>query len=292
MKLPGSARGFALTITGRGELCAVDPYKGALAALGEATRNLACVGSPILAITDGLNNGPPSDPFENRRLSETIKGLADGLTALEIPVTGGNVSLYNATAAGAIPPTPMVGAIGVVEDVSRVPRGELTSDLVLVLLGTPSTQPATSAYGRVASGQLAGGAVSVDLAADRRLSTLFVEAIRRGMVRFAKDAGAGGLLVALAKACCRGRMGAAIAWPYPGRLDWQVFGEGSGLAWAGLEPRFADAFVAMAKNCGVPAERVGTSGGTRLSMKTGETSVLDASLEGLRKAFTAAETRG
>src|SRR5262249_11428049 len=93
MKLPGSKRGFALTITGRGELCAVDAHAGAMAAMGEATRNLACVGAPIMAITDGLNNGPPSDPVENRRLSDTIKGLADGLRALEIPVTGGNVSL-------------------------------------------------------------------------------------------------------------------------------------------------------------------------------------------------------
>ncbi len=292
MKLPGSARGFALTITGRGELCAVDPYKGSLAALGEATRNLACVGAPIMAITDGINHGPPSDPVENKKLTETIRGLADGLKALEIPVTGGNVSLYNATADGAIPPTPMVGAIGVVDDVSRVPRGELAGDLALILCGTPSATPMTSAYGRIASGQLAGSQVSVDLAADKRLANLLVDAIRRGMVSFAKDAGAGGLLTALGKACARGRMGATLSWVFEGRLDWHFFGETSGVAWVGVAPRFADAFLAMAKTCGVAAMRLGSSGGSRLTIKTGESSVLDVSVDALRKAFSGGAERG
>ena len=245
-----------------------------------------------MAITDGINHGPPSDPIENKRLSETIDGLTEGLTALGIPVTGGNVSLYNATADGAIPPTPMVGAIGVVEDVSRVPRAELTADLALILCGTPLATPMTSAYGRIASGQLAGSSVNVDLAADKRLAQLLVDAIRRGMVSFAKDAGAGGLLVALAKGCARGRMGATVSWAFEGRLDWHFFGETSGVAWVGVEPRFADAFLAMAKTSGVAAMRVGNTGGNRLTIKTGEASVLDVSVDNLRKAFTSSAERG
>lgn len=282
MKLPASKRGFALTITGRGELCAVDPRRGALAALGEATRNLACVGAEIMAITDGINHGPPSDPVENRRLSETIDGISEGLVALGIPVTGGNVSLYNATSAGAIPPTPMIGAIGVVEDVSQVPHSVLADGLVLYLCGKPYDTPYTSVYGRLSTGQRAAGKVDVDLNEDKALAQVLVAAIRQGIVKFAKDAGAGGLAVALAKACVRGSTGAQVDWPHVSpRVDWQLFGEQSGLAWVGVSQADAAKFEATAKAKRYPVARVGIAGGTQLRISNH----IDVSVEVLRGAF-------
>ena len=283
MKLPGSSRGFALTITGRGELCAVDPRRGAMSALGEATRNLACVGATIMAITDGINHGPPSDPIENKRLSETIDGLTEGLTALGIPVTGGNVSLYNATSAGAIPPTPMIGAIGVVEDVSKVPHGALADGLALFVLGKPFDTPYTSVYGRLTTGQRVAGKVDIDLAADKALASVIVDGVRQGIVKFAKDAGAGGLITALAKACIRGGVGAQIDWPFVSKhCDWQLFGEQSGLAWVGVLPEDAAKLEAIAKAKRYPIARVGISSGVTLRVSN----TIDVSLATLRGAFT------
>lgn len=285
-KLPDSHRGFALTINGRGDVCGSDAYLGAKAALAEATRNLACVGAPILAITDGLNNGSPSNPIENRRLTETIRGLADGLRELAIPVTGGNVSLYNESTHGAIPPTPMVGAIGIVEDVRGVPSASFSPGDVVFLLGQPMGEPVHSAYGRVRSGMLVGHAPSVDLALDAKLARFLVAQIGAGRVRAAKDGSIGGLGVALAKLALRGKTGAVLRWPHKaGRLDWALFGEVSGTAWVSVAPHDAEVFEREAQQSAVPVAQVGTTGGTRLTIE----GLIDVSLADLARAHAGAK---
>jgi len=261
-RLPGSTRGYAISLVGDGARCASDPYHGTQALLGEALRNLACVGAEAIAVSDGLNIGSPSDPVEFARLSEVIRGLGDGLRRLGLPVTGGNCSLYNESPAGAIPPTPMIGMVGVIDDIAAVPAASWEPGQVVILLGTPPSQPAYSAYGHLVAG-VGDPAPSVDLEADLRLAGLLVEQCRLGRIGAAKDGATGGLAVALAKLALRSGVGVTIhgAWSH-----WALFGEGSGVAWASTTEEHAAAIVDRAAEHGVAAEVIGTVGGERVSV--------------------------
>ncbi|MEE8410672.1 MAG: phosphoribosylformylglycinamidine synthase subunit PurL [Myxococcota bacterium] len=291
MKLPDSKRGFAMTITGRGDIVAAGPYDGARAALGEACRNLACAGAEIIAITDGLNMASPQVPEENRKLIDVIAGLKDGLETLGIPVTGGNVSLYNESKKGPIPPTPMVGAIGIVEDVTRVPAAAVAQGETLFLLGQPSGEPVASRYGAHRSGAPIGEPPSVDLEADKKLAALLVDQCRHGQIAAAKNGGQGGLAVALAKLCLRGGVGAEVTFletTIHGRSDWWLFGEYPATAWITTQPSLADAFESAARQAGVPIARAGQIGGDRLRME----GLFDVPLGELHRAFAARDARG
>ena len=261
-RLPGSTRGYAVSLVGDGARCASDPYHGTQSLLGEALRNLACVGAEAIAVSDGLNVGSPSDPVEFARLSEVIRGLGDGLRALGLPVTGGNCSLYNESPAGAIPPTPMIGMVGVVDDIAAVPAASWEPGQVVILLGTPPSRPAYSAYGRLVAG--AGDpAPAVDLEADLRLAGLLVEQCRLGRITAAKDAATGGLAIALAKLALRSGVGVTIHGEWNA---WGLFGEGSGAAWVTTSEEHAAAILDRAADRGVAAEVIGTVGGERLSI--------------------------
>ena len=261
-RLPGSIRGYAISLVGDGARCASDPYRGTQALLGEALRNLACVGAEAIAVSDGLNVGSPSDPVEFARLSEVIRGLGDGLRALGLPVTGGNCSLYNESPAGAIPPTPMIGMAGVIDDISTVPSGSWVPGQVVILLGTPPSRPAYSAYGQLVAGR-GDPAPAVDLDADLRLAGLLVEQCRLGRIAAAKDAAAGGLAIALAKLALRSGIGVTIDGDWSA---WGLFGEGSGAAWVSTSEEHAAAILDRATDRGVAAGVIGTVGGERLSV--------------------------
>lgn len=283
--LPSSVRGYALTITGRGDVCAADPYLGAKAALGEACRNLACVGARLIAITDGLNMGSPTDPVENLRLSETIRGLADGLKELEIPVTGGNVSLYNESPRGAIPPTPMIGAVGTLEDVQRVPDGYLNDGDLLFALGELDDAPAYSAYGNLMA-ERGRPHPSVALEHDRRLAGFLCAAVDQHLVRAGKDAGRGGLAVALAKLAVGSSVGVDIDITFSGRLDRALFGESSGLAWIAVHPEDEERVVQLAQSHRLPAQVAGRAGGQSVRIA----GLLETKLDALRESFYGARS--
>lgn len=263
IKLPGSRKGFALALASRGDLCDADPYSGTQALLGATCRDLACVGAEMVAITDGLNLASPRDPIENRKLSEVVRGLKEGLEFLEVPVTGGNVSLYNESPKGPIPPTPMVGALGLIEDLDHIPQIGWGPDELVFWLGEPVTTPHTSRFGRWQT-HARGGRPAVDLAADRALARLLIAQIRAGVIRSAKDAGAGGLGIALAKLCLRGRLGARVRLPEAGRQDWWLFGESSGCAVVTTAAGSAQALWDAAQTAGVVIRRAGSTGGAHL----------------------------
>jgi phosphoribosylformylglycinamidine synthase subunit PurL len=281
-KLPDSKRGYALTVTGRGEVCGVDPYLGAQAAIADGMRNLACAGAEMVAVTDGLNMGSPRDPVENLRLRDTIRGLGDALRTLGLPVTGGNVSLYNESPRGAIPPTPMVGSLGLIDDIARVPRGRWHEGEILFLLGWPSDAPALSTYGRRRSGEV-GPAPLVDLAAEKRLAGFLVAEARAGRVRGAKGTGQGGLGVALAKLAVRSGIGAVldIQELRMTRWDWFFFGEHPAQAWATVASGDTKAFGDAARKAGVPCLQLGTATGDTLVLA----GVIDVAVVELARAF-------
>ena len=285
LKLPDSERGFALSISSRGDLCSHDPFLGAQATLAESARNLACTGAMPIAITDGLNIASPRDPVENKKLEQVIAGLKAGLEALEIPVTGGNVSLYNESPVGPIPPTPMVGSIGRIDKLEHVPFAHASAGDVVILLGTPKETPTASYYGNQQTGHLVGGKVDVDFNAEKKLIGFLLQETKKQSIRAAKDVGRGGLGVALAKLCARAQQGAQIdAFDSEGRADWKLFGETAATAWALVSPDNADAVLAAAAEHGVPAKVTGRVGGDVLRVNG---TSLDMPLEALIETYNA-----
>lgn len=285
LKLPESTRGFALVITGRGDVCAADAMMGAQAAVADAYRSLACAGAHMMAITDGLNMASPRDPLENRKLHDVIMGLGEALRALDIPVTGGNVSLYNESPAGPIPPTPMVGGIGIVEDIHNVPKSGIAPGHALFLVGDLSDVPTQSVYGRMRTGAV-GPAAKVDLAAEKRVGEFIVAQSQLGRIKAAKEMGQGGIAVALAKLCIRGNCGVRASLPAHvqiQRADWALYGEYPALLWATVEKQHVHAFAAAAKNLGVTVHHAGETGGDVLAIGD----VLTIAVSDLHAAYTA-----
>ncbi|WP_199424408.1 phosphoribosylformylglycinamidine synthase subunit PurL [Actinotalea solisilvae] len=208
--------GVALATDANGRYAKLDPYAGAQLALAEAHRNVATSGARPLAVTDCLNFGSPEDPDAMWQLVRAIEGLADACLELGIPVTGGNVSLYNGTGEpgtidSSIHPTPVVGVLGVLDDVARAtPSGWRLPGQAIYLLGATRGELDGSAWADVVHGQLGGLPPQVDLAAERTLAAILVNASRDGLVDAAHDLSEGGLAQGLVEACLRYGTGARV----------------------------------------------------------------------------------
>ncbi|WP_129336460.1 phosphoribosylformylglycinamidine synthase subunit PurL [Cellulomonas endophytica] len=208
--------GVALATDANGRFAKLDPYTGAQLALAEAYRNVATSGARPLAVTDCLNFGSPEHPDTMWQLVEAIRGLADACAELEVPVTGGNVSLYNGTGEpgridSAIHPTPVVGVLGVIDDVAEAVRsGWTTAGQAVLLLGVTRDELDGSAWADVVHDQLGGVPPAVDLAAERRLAQVLAHAARDGLVDAAHDLSEGGLAQALVESCLRYGVGVQV----------------------------------------------------------------------------------
>jgi phosphoribosylformylglycinamidine synthase len=208
--------GVALATDANGRYAKLDPYTGAQLALAEAYRNVAASGAKPLAVTDCLNFGSPEDPASMWQLVQAIEGLADACALLGVPVTGGNVSLYNGTGEpgkidSAIHPTPVVGVLGVIDDVAEAtPSGWTTPGQSVYLLGTTRPELDGSAWADVAHAHLGGTPPQVDLEAERRLATVLVRASRDDLVDAAHDLSEGGLAQALVESSLRYGVGVQV----------------------------------------------------------------------------------
>ena len=255
--------GIALATDGNGRYCALDPYQGTQLALAEAYRNVAMTGAVPLAVTNCLNFGSPEDPAVMWQLAEAVRGLADGCQTLGIPVTGGNVSLYNQTGATAIHPTPVIGVLGVHDDVRRrLAAGFSTGGAQLVLLGVTRPEFGGSSWADVAHQHLGGRPPAVDLEAERRLAALTAAAAADGVLASAHDLSEGGLAVALAESCLRGGLGCEVT--LPGDPFTALFSESAGRALVSVAPGQEAAFSKLCARHGVPLTVLGVAGGDSL----------------------------
>jgi len=271
IRIKGTRRAIALCTDGNGRAVLLDPRAGAARCVAEAARNVACAGATPIAVTDCLNFGNPEKPHVYYQLREAVLGIADACRAFEAPVVSGNVSLYNESLTGAVAPTPVIGMLGLIEDVERVVRlaFQAAGDAVL-LLGAPAAQPAStlggSEYLAVAHGREAGP-VTVDLNAEVRLVRLLTAAAARGLLRSAHDCSDGGLAVALAESAIAGGLGVDASGADLGaRVDAALFGEAGARAVVSARPADLAALRALASQHGVPATPLGTLGGDRLRL--------------------------
>jgi phosphoribosylformylglycinamidine synthase len=265
VRLRGTDRAVALKVDCNGRHCYLDPREGAKAAVAEAARNVACTGARPLAITNNLNFGNPTRPEVYHQLRESVAGMGEACRALQTPVTGGNVSLYNENPRGAIYPTPVVGMVGLVESLAHVTRATFRAPAgggegdAIVLLGDNTDELGGSEYLARVHGVVAGLPPRVDLDGHRRLIDALLDAVRAGHVRSAHDTSDGGLAVALAECCMAGeeRVGAEVdlsTWSaLPPRA--LLYGETHGRVVVSTDA--PDAVVAAAAAHGVPARVVG-----------------------------------
>jgi phosphoribosylformylglycinamidine synthase II len=255
--------GIALATDGNGRYCRLDPYLGTQLVLSEAYRNVAATGARPLAVTNCLNFGSPEDPAVMWQFAEAVRGLADGCAALGVPVTGGNVSFYNQTGTTAVHPTPVIGVLGVHDDVRRrLSIGFGAGDADLVLLGHTGAEFGGSAWAHVRHGHLGGRPPVPDLAAERRLAGLLAAAAAAGLLSAAHDLSDGGLAVALAESCLRGRTGCRVR--LPGDPFTWLFSESAARAIVAVRPGSETAFAELRAAYGVPGETIGWTGGDAL----------------------------
>jgi len=270
VKLDGLKRALALTTDCTPRYCAADPEVGGMQAVAEAWRNLTAVGARPLAITDNMNFGNPEKPEIMGQFAAAIRGMAAACEALDFPVVSGNVSLYNETEGRAILPTPTIGGLGVLEDAAKAVGLALPPWLDIVLIGVTRGWLGQSLWLRELTGREDGAPPPVDLAAERANGDFVRTHILAGTIRACHDVSDGGLLVAVAEMALASGQGMRLsAHPrdIPGHAYW--FGEDQGRYVVAVPD--AAAFVRVAEAAGIPALRIGTSGGQDLTLPDGGT---------------------
>ncbi|GAA5177177.1 phosphoribosylformylglycinamidine synthase subunit PurL [Rugosimonospora acidiphila] len=278
-----SGLGVALSVDGNGRYSRLDPYAGAQLALAEAYRNVAATGATPLAVTNCLNFGSPEDPQVMWQFAEAVRGLADGCLELGIPVTGGNVSFYNQTGAVAINPTPVVGVLGVLDNVAeRVPMGLRNNGDVLILLGDTRTELSGGEWAWVVHQHLGGRPPKVDLAREKLLGTVIAAAAERGLLSAVHDLSDGGLAQTLVEASLRHGVGATVALPEGIDPAVALFSESTGRALAVVPAGHDKAFTALAEEHGLPWTPLGVVGGSAVAVRD----QFDIPLDELRTAWT------
>jgi phosphoribosylformylglycinamidine synthase len=269
VRVKGTKRALAMSVDGNGRYCRLDPRQGAKLAVAEAARNVACAGALPIGATNCLNFGNPERPAIMWQFAEAVAGIGEACVALDTPITGGNVSLYNETDGQAILPTPVIGVVGLLDDASTaLARVFPEAGLDIVLLGSNPGELGGSEYLSTLAGVLAGHPPALDLAAERALHLLVVALAAERLARSAHDCADGGLAVALAECCFDSRgVGASVMVP-PASSDGGVsleaatlFGESASRVILSVNPSHTDTVMARARAVGVPAARIGVTGG-------------------------------
>jgi phosphoribosylformylglycinamidine synthase II len=288
VRVKGTNRALAMSTDGNGRYTYLDPRRGAQLALAEAARNVACAGGYPIGATNCLNFGNPERPEIMWQFVEAVEGLGEACRALEIPITGGNVSLYNETDGQAIYPTPIIGVVGLIDDASAtVSRTFKQAGDEIVALGENLGELGGSEYLRTLHGLVQGQPPALDLAKERALIALLVRAAGERLLQSAHDCSDGGLAVTLAEcAFDTGGIGLEADAAAAGSAAATLFGESASRAVVSVKPEHVGRLMSMAAELGVPAARIGRTGGPRIVISIAGTPELSCSLEDAEQRWT------
>jgi phosphoribosylformylglycinamidine synthase len=289
LRIKGTSKAIALKSDVNPFFCACDPYRGAAIAVAEAARSIAATGARPLAVTDCVNFGNPERPEIMGQFEAAVRGLSDACRALSVPVVSGNVSFYNETDGRPIPPTPTVGMVGLLEDVSRHVRIPFrrAGDRI-GLLGETRDELGASEFLRSVHGRDDGPCPEVDLDAERRLIDLLVRLAEERRLASAHDVSDGGLAVALAECAMESGLGVEIRLEPGLRPSALLFGETTGRAVITFSVEEESAVRSSAEAARVPFRVIGRVGGERLLIEVGSRALVDEPLPALRELWTTA----
>ncbi|MFB3139989.1 MAG: AIR synthase-related protein, partial [Candidatus Acidiferrales bacterium] len=297
LRLKGSRRGLALTVDGNGRWCRLDPQRGAQLAVAEAARNLVAVGARPLAVTNCLNFGNPEKPEIMGQFSAVIDGMAEACRVFGTPVTGGNVSFYNETRGQGIHPTPVIGMLGLLDNVERaLGSGFRVTGSAIVLLGGKSgvehaPEPAfsSSEYARLIYGVTGGEPPEIDLAYEKRVQDCVLEAHRRALLAAVHDISDGGLLVALAECCFAAEPARGVAVTLGGKqpLEAVLFGEEPSRLLLEVDEKQLAELLRLAREYQVEARQLGWTSAGEFRVHFNRQVVLEEDIATLREVWQA-----
>jgi phosphoribosylformylglycinamidine synthase II len=300
VRVKGTARALAMSVDGNGRFGYLNPREGAKLAVAEAARNVACAGALPVGATNNLNFGNPEKPEIMWQFAEAVAGIGEACRALDIPITGGNVSLYNETDGKAVLPTAVLGVVGLIEDASKVvTRTFKRAGASVVLLGASRGELGGSEYLKTLHGVIRGAVPALDLDAERRLQALLVDLASHGLVLSAHDCAEGGLTVTLAECTfdtngigvevdvASAGDGLAEGWS----IDATLFGESPSRVVVSTGLNQVDDLLAAARAADVPAAVIGTTGGSRVVVRVAGRPAIDVAVAAAEQIWATALER-
>ncbi|HLG13240.1 MAG TPA: phosphoribosylformylglycinamidine synthase subunit PurL [Blastocatellia bacterium] len=290
LRIKETRRALAMTLDSNARYCQADPRAGARLVVAEACRNLVVSGARPLALTNCLNFGSPEKPEVMWQFSETIDGMAEACNAFGTPVTGGNVSFYNETDGRGVYPTPVIGMVGIVEDLRHITTQWFKHDgRVIILLGTTGDDLGASEYAIAAHGELRGAPPRLDLETERRVQETCLKVIQEGLVESAHDCSDGGLSVALAECCFssyrRASLGCAV--DLVGNLCEAalLFAESPSRIILSATDENADPILDTARDSGVAASAIGRTGGKRFAISVNGRPIINRPIDAVEDVW-------
>ncbi|MEF2246517.1 phosphoribosylformylglycinamidine synthase subunit PurL [Paenibacillus sp. IITD108] len=282
----GTRKALAMTTDCNGRYVYLDPEVGGRIAVAEAARNIVCSGAEPLAITDNLNFGNPEKPEVFWQLEKAADGISEACVTLNTPVIGGNVSLYNENAEGAIFPTPVIGMVGLMQDIDHITtQGFKAEGDVVILLGETKAEFGGSELQYVLDGKISGRPPVIDLAVEKKTQDAVLAAIKQGLVASAHDLAEGGLAVAIAESSMSGGIGAQIELQSELRTDHLLFSESQSRILLSAKPDKAAALQALLAEQGVVHAQIGTVTGKDVAIKVNGKSAIQSSVQQLEKVW-------
>lgn len=289
IRVRGSKKGIALTTDCNSRLCYLDPREGSKIAVTEAARNIICSGAKPLAITDGLNFGSPEKPDRFWQFRESILGISEACRELDTPVISGNVSFYNETETHAIHPTPIIGMVGVLEDVEKACTMEFKeAGDVILLLGKTKDEIGGSEYLARIHGLEKGEVPAINFGLEKKLQTFVLEAIEKGLLQSAHDLSEGGLGVALAECSIGRRLGANVSFETDLRKDILLFSESQSRFILSAKKEKLQQVKDMMKTLAVPYEIIGEVAGKKLQITINDSLIADMAVDQMEEIWRGA----
>ena len=297
LRVKGTPLAIAVSMAGNGRYCHLDPFAGGAIAVAEAARNVICTGAEPVGLTNCLNFGNPEKPEVFWQFEQVVEGMSYACSMLGIPVTGGNVSFYNESGEYAVYPTPVVGVVGILEDVEkRCPSGFIRDRDVVAVLGIMRGELGGTEYLKIIRGMIDGPPPSVDLQFEKNIQDALLEAMRKGLINSAHDCSDGGLLPTIAESCFIGAerpggqlFGVELMMERRGRrLDELLFGESTSRIIVSFRPLNVGKFTEVARKHHVPFTILGMVGGDRFRLTLDGKLVVDVPIAELKRVWDTA----
>jgi len=295
VRVKGTSRALAMSVDCNGRFVYLDPFVGAQLAVAEASRNVACAGGLPIGATNCLNFGNPEKPEIMWQFARAVEGMGAACRALDIPITGGNVSLYNETDGSGVLPTPVIGVVGLVENAERIVGRTFRSEGdIVILLGETRNELGGSEFVHVVHDQIRGVPPRLDLVREASLQRLLVDCAATGLIRSAHDCAEGGIAVTLAECCFDTKLGVSVDLaavpdtPSPYGDTAALFAESASRVVVSVAPAQVTALLAMSASAGVPARQLGRVGGSRIQIAVKGRPVIDEGAADMERIWATA----